>query len=132
MTFIEKQIAKNKASDPEFLAAFVEEEENLAKELEHRRELMATVIAIRKAQGLSQVQLARKLKVSQARVSQMERGNASLSVDHLLQIVEELKGSIVILSPEEVESYGLQNRLVSTGQRILRSKKVRSVPAKAS
>ncbi|MBI1331566.1 MAG: helix-turn-helix domain-containing protein [Armatimonadetes bacterium] len=87
----------------------------LAKELELRQELMSMVIAMRKAQHLSQQELAEKLNVSQARVSQMERGREPLSVDSLLQMIKALHGSIVILTPEEVKNYGLQEKVVAKG-----------------
>ena len=103
------------AEKPEYRAAFEEEEALLAKELERRQKLMSLVTAIRKAQRLSQQQLAEMMKVSQARVSQMERGREPLSVDSFLQMIEVLRGGIVILTPDEVENYGLQERLVTKG-----------------
>ena len=115
MTYTERRIAKLMAENPEYRAAFQEEEVLLAKEIEHRKQLMSTVIAMRKAQRLTQQQLAVKMKVSQARVSQMEQGREPFSVDSLLQMIEVLHGSIVILSPEEVKNYGLQEGLVTKG-----------------
>ena len=115
MTYTERRIAKKMAENADYRAAYEEEDVLFAKEQEHRQELMSVVIAMRKAQNLSQQQLAERLKVSQARVSQMERGREPLSVDSLLQIIEVLHGSIVILTPEEVKNYGLQERLVTKG-----------------
>ena len=91
MTYTERRIAKMMAENPEYRAAFVEEEELLAKELEHRQQLMSMVTAMRKAQRLTQQQLAEKMKVSQARVSQMEQGREPFSVDSLLQMIEVLQ-----------------------------------------
>ena len=121
MTYTERRIAKMMAKNPEYRAAFQEEEVLLAKELEHRQQLMSTVIAMRKAQRLTQQQLAEKMKVSQARVSQMEQGREPFSVDSLLQMIEVLQGSIVILTPEEVKTYGLQKRLVTKGDVVRRA-----------
>lgn len=116
MTYTERRIAKKMAENPEYRTAFEEEEALLAKELEHRRQLMSLVATMRKAQRLSQQQLAVKLNVSQARVSQMEQGHEPLSVDSLLQMIEALHGSIVILTPEEIQSLGLEGRLVTKGE----------------
>ena len=121
MTYTEQRIAKMMAKNPEYRAAFLEEEVLLAKELEHRQQLMSTVIAMRKAQRLTQQQLAEKMKVSQARVSQMEQGREPFSVDSLLQMIEVLQGSIVILTHEEVKNYGLQERLVTKGDAVRRA-----------
>ena len=133
MTYTERRIAKMMAENPEYRAAFVEEEKLLAKELEHRKQLMSMITAMRKAQRLTQQQLAAKMKVSQARVSQMEQGREPFSVDSLLQMIEVLHGSIVILTPEEVKNYGLQERLVTKGDVVRRAlsmqvKVRRSVP----
>ena len=115
MTYTERRIAKKMAENPEYHAAFEEEQAILAKELEHRQQLMSLVTAMRKAQHLSQQQLAERMRVSQARVSQMERGHEPLSVDSFLQMIEVLRGGVVILTPEEVENYGLQEKLVTKG-----------------
>jgi len=125
MTYTERRIAKKMAENPEYRAAFEEEEAILAKELEHRQQLMSLVTAMRKAQHLSQQQLAERMKVSQARVSQMERGHEPLSVDSFLQMIEVLRGGIVILTPEEVENYGLQEKLVTRGDVVWKVAKVR-------
>lgn len=118
MSYIKNRIAKDRAEDPEFRAAYDEEVELIARETALRQELMAVVAELRKAQRLSQQQLAARLKVSQARVSQMERGMESLSVDSVLQMVDALHGGIVILSPEEIDKYGLKHRLVNRGAAI--------------
>ena len=95
-----------------------EEEELLAKELHRRQQIMSLVTKMRKSQRLSQQQLAERMKVSQARISQMERGREPLSVDSLLQMVELLSGCIAILTPEEIQRYGLEHRLVTNGEAI--------------
>jgi transcriptional regulator with XRE-family HTH domain len=122
MTYTERRIAKKILENPEYRAAYQEEEELLAKELENRQKLMSMVIAMRKAQNLSQHQLAEKMNISQARVSQMERGHEPFSVDSLLQMIEVLHGSIVILTPEDVKNYGLQEKLVTNGDVVIRRK----------
>jgi transcriptional regulator with XRE-family HTH domain len=118
LSYIKNRIAKDRAEDPVFRAAYDEEVELIAKETALRQELMAVVADLRKAQRLSQQQLAARLKVSQARVSQMERGTESLSIDSVLQMVDALHGGIVILSPEEIDKYGLEHRLVNRGAAI--------------
>jgi transcriptional regulator with XRE-family HTH domain len=106
------------AENPEYRAAFEEEEAILAKELEQRQKLMSLVSSIRRSQHMSQQQLAKRMNVSQARISQMERGREPLSVDSLLQMVESLSGCITILTPEEIQQYGLEHRLVTNGEAI--------------
>jgi len=115
VSFIKDLIAEE-MQDAEFRAAYEEEVELTRKEQERRQQVMSAVAAIRKAQHLSQQQLAARLKVSQARVSQMERGTESLSVDSLLEMVDALRGGIVILSPEEIGRLGLEHRLVMKGK----------------
>ncbi len=116
MTYTERRIAKKMAENPKYRAAFEEEELHLAKELEKRQELMSLLCSIRKSQHMSQQQLAERMKVSQARISQLERGQAPLSVDSLLQMVELLSGSIAILTPEDIQRFGLEHRLVTNGE----------------
>jgi predicted XRE-type DNA-binding protein len=116
LSYIKNRIAKDRAEDPVFRAAYDEEAELIARETELRQKLMAVVAEIRKSQRLSQQQLAARLKVSQARVSQMERGTDSLSIDSVLQMIDALRGGIVILSPDEVTKFGLEHRIVSKGE----------------
>lgn len=118
MSYIEKRIARKMAESPEYRAGFEEEEALLAQELERRQQVMTVIAELRKAQHLSQQQLAARLKVSQARVSQMERGKESLSIDSVLQMVDALHGGIVVLSPDEIARLGLEHRLVSNGETI--------------
>jgi transcriptional regulator with XRE-family HTH domain len=115
VSFIKDLIAEE-MQDAEFRAAYEEEVELTRKEQERRRQVMTAVATMRKAQHLSQQQLAARLKVSQARVSQMERGTESLSVDSLLEMVDALRGGIVILSPDEIAKFGLERRLVMEGE----------------
>lgn len=67
---------------------------------EHRRPMKQAVLAqrlfeMRKAQGETQVQLARLMKVSQSRVSKLERGEiASSEVATLRSYVEALGGTL--------------------------------------
>ena len=129
MTYTEQRIARKMAESPEYRAAFEEE----LRELEHRQQLMAMVASLRKTSRLSQRELAEKMKVSQARISQMERGTEPVSVDNLLRMIELLKGGLVILSPAEVEELGLTDRLIANGHAIRRLSKVgqkETVPAK--
>ena len=50
-----------------------------------RLALSQSLRSLRKRRGLSQVELARRLKSSQSRVAKMEAGDASVSVDLLVR-----------------------------------------------
>ena len=56
-------------------AAYIEFKLNLADKLEAKR----------KAEGLTQAELAKRLKTSQPRVAYMEKGDSSVSVDLILR-----------------------------------------------
>ena len=53
--------------------------------IETRRALARRVRALRQARGLTQTALAARLKTSQSRVAKMEAGDASVSLDLMLQ-----------------------------------------------
>lgn len=56
-----------------------------------------SLMAIRKARGVSQVQLASSLEVSQNRVSQIERGQIDKTqLDTLMRYVEALGGTLTV------------------------------------
>lgn len=70
----------------EFLGLSASEMEYIELKLEFARELQET----RKAQGLTQADLAHKLGSSQSRVAKMEAGDASVSLDLLVRSLLEL------------------------------------------
>ena len=99
MSYIKNRIARD-MEDPEFRAAFEEEEALLARQNERRAAVMGQVAAMRKAQGVTQHDVAAALKISQSRVSQLERGSETLSVDHLLDLLELLKVRMVLVGDD--------------------------------
>jgi transcriptional regulator with XRE-family HTH domain len=56
---------------------------------------------------------AAKLKISQERVSQIERGVETLSVDRLLDMTAALGLRMVIVEEEEIRRHGLEKMVVS-------------------
>ncbi len=104
MTYIERKIAKRLAESKEFRVAFEEEVQERELEKERRVRLMSTLANVRKKKGLSQSQVAKLLNVSQSRISQIESGRESVSVDHLLKLVEILGAQLSIASPEAAPS----------------------------
>lgn len=122
MSYIEKRIAKQMREDPEYREAMQEEVSLLSIETERRKQLMSIVAKLRKAQRLTQVELAKKLHVSQARVSQMERGMEPISVDGFLRMVEALNGEIAILAADEVKALGVGKKLLLQGTDLMKAK----------
>ena len=63
-----------------------------AKEVQEKQKLMHLIIKVRKAKGLSQVGLAKKVGVSQSRIAQVESGvgTAKVTFDVLLNILSVL------------------------------------------
>ena len=60
--------------------------------------------AARKAAGLSQTELARRLDLSQSRMSAMELDPASIRLDQLLSICATLQLELVVQTKESQES----------------------------
>jgi DNA-binding XRE family transcriptional regulator len=63
-----------------------------AREVQEKQKLMQLIIKVRKAKGLSQVALAKKVGVSQSRIAQIESGvgTAKVTFDVLLNILNVL------------------------------------------
>jgi transcriptional regulator with XRE-family HTH domain len=59
------------------------------KEVQEKQKLMQLIVKIRKAKGLSQTALAKKVGVSQSRIAQIESGvgTAKVTFDVLLNIL---------------------------------------------
>lgn len=88
MSYADERIAKNRAASSEYQEAFDEEARLLQQQRTRRKELMKKLVSLRKSKRLSQKSVAEALKISQARVSQMERGEETLSIDRFLSMVE--------------------------------------------
>ena len=112
MSYIKDRIARNRAESAEYRAAYDEEAESLARRNERRAAVMGQVAAMRKARGVTQQDVATALNVSQSRVSQIERGGETLSVDYLLDLLELLKVKMVFLGEDGPSPVG---DVVTTG-----------------
>lgn len=110
MSFIKDHIAQMCAENEEYRAAY-EEEVALQKEQDElRAALMKQIVRIRKHRRLTQTDLAKHMRVSQARVSQIERGEEPIGVDSVLALLKAVKGNMVILSDEDVKKHGLEDK----------------------
>lgn len=60
-----------------------------AKEVQEKQKLMQLIVKVRRAKGLSQAALAKKVGVSQSRIAQIESGvgTAKVTFDVLLNIL---------------------------------------------
>ena len=126
MSYIKSRIEKNKLADEVYCKAFDEEVELLAREQARREELMKRVAAVRKAKHLTQQEMADAMSISQARVSQLERGAEPLSVDSFLQMLEVLDLHLVILTDDEARQHGLDH---AAGKRLNTSVITRHIQA---
>jgi HTH-type transcriptional regulator/antitoxin HipB len=63
-----------------------------AKEVHEKQKLMQLIVKVRKAKGLSQAALAKKVGVSQSRIAQIESGvgTAKVTFDVLLNLLSVL------------------------------------------
>lgn len=113
MSYIKRRIERGREESAEYRAAY-DEEVALAEQEKARREaLMSAVANLRKAAHVTQHQVADAMKISQARVSQLERGEETLSVDRFLDMLSVLRGHVVVLNDEDVQKYGLESRVVA-------------------
>ena len=71
-----------------------------AKEVHEKQKLMQLIIKVRKAKGLSQAALAKKMGVSQSRIAQVESGvgTAKVTFDILLNILSVLGYGFTIVA----------------------------------
>ena len=70
--------------------------EGYEEELDKLR-LVDALVALRQRQGLTQVALARRLKVSQPFIAKLERAEThNFTLDTLLRVVEALNGELVV------------------------------------
>ena len=80
-----------------------------------REQIAAIVVAERRARKLSQTTLAEELGVSQAHLSNVERGLASLTAEQLLYLVQRFNLSLATLLPVADEGAAVQNALLRHG-----------------
>lgn len=86
-----------------------------------RRSIGAKVRELRKARGLSQVELAARLGVSQGHLSQLERGAYSFTAEQLLDLLALFNVSASVFAPPPAEPLAdLQNALARHGATHLR------------
>lgn len=67
------------------------------------RQLSQHLRSLRKAHGLSQVQLAARLGVTQSRVAALEKDASKLSVDQLCRVLSTLNAGITIRTDLKVK-----------------------------
>lgn len=96
MSYVTNLIEQYREEDPEFRAAYDEEVELFNQLQERRRKIMSLFAEARKTQKLSQREIGQRLNVSQARVSQMERGEEPMSFDRVLELASVLGLSLTI------------------------------------
>ena len=107
MSYIKKRIEENRARSAEFRAAYDEEVELLAREKARRQEVMRALASIRKSRHITQEAVAAAMGITQARVSQLERGAESLSVDSLLKLTEVLGVRMEFVTEDDAQRLGL-------------------------
>lgn len=100
MSYIKKRIEKNRAEDAEYRAAYDEETALLAQEQERRQEVMKRIASLRRSKHMTQRALAEAMSISQARVSQLERGVETLSIDSFLTMLDVLGARIEIVDED--------------------------------
>jgi predicted XRE-type DNA-binding protein len=101
VSYVKDRIAKNRTTNDEYRIAFDEEVELLAVQRRRREALMKRLSAVRKANHVTQQKLAEAMQISQARVSQLERGTETLSIDHFLTMLDVLGVQIQIVPKDE-------------------------------
>jgi len=90
-------------------------------EIDRRRAIGAKVRELRKARGLSQVELAARLGVSQGHLSQLERGAYSFTAEQLLDLLGLFNVSASVFAGSPAEPLAdLQNALARHGATHLR------------
>jgi predicted XRE-type DNA-binding protein len=95
-SFTDAFIQEEFERDPAFQRAYEAELQAEGHDKASREELVRTLVSLRKAQRISQRDLARKLGISQPRVAQIEKLAGSLSADLMLRYVEAIGATIRI------------------------------------
>ncbi|TDY38986.1 helix-turn-helix protein [Alicyclobacillus sacchari] len=84
---LEKYLAKQ-MEDPEFREAWAE------SQLEY--EVARQLIQLRKSRGMTQKQLAARLRTKQSEIARIENGNQNISLGKLRKIAEAMGGHVVV------------------------------------
>ena len=92
MTAIEKLIEEKKAESPEFARVYEEERE--------RSSIAVALMLMRKAEGLSQKQLAEKSGKPQSTIARIENGTLNVSVGVLRDIAKSVNRTVEISFPQ--------------------------------
>jgi HTH-type transcriptional regulator / antitoxin HipB len=64
-------------------------------------ELGAVIMSVRRARGLNQAEMAKHLGVSRVWLGQVERGKASLRLDLVLRVLNELQITLTLATGDE-------------------------------
>ncbi|CAN5433190.1 hypothetical protein BH11ARM2_BH11ARM2_09110 [soil metagenome] len=112
MSYIKDRIASQCANDPEYRALY---EADLREE-ELRVAFMKGLAERRRRQHLTQESMAKCLGVSQARISQIERGAQPVGMDGLIAYLKAMNVNLVPMSNDEVKELGLQDRALLPAQ----------------
>jgi HTH-type transcriptional regulator / antitoxin HipB len=67
-------------------------------QIRRSEELGAVILSARRARGLNQAELAKRLGVSRVWLGQVERGKASLRLDLVLRVLNELQITLTVSS----------------------------------
>ncbi len=94
-----------------------------------RRRIAIKVGELRSARGLTQAALSRRLGLSQARFSQIERGDGSFSAEQLLELLQLFNVAPADFGEPPDEAADLQNALARNGASHLRENE-RSLPSR--
>ena len=115
MSYVKDRIAKNRVENAEYRKSY-DEEVRLLKQQQARREaLMKRLASLRKSKHVTQQQVAKAMKISQARVSQLERGAETLSLDHFLAMLDVLGVTMEIVSGTESATVAKKARSYGSG-----------------
>lgn len=98
MSYIKNRVAKTRETDATYRAAYDEEMALIERQTERRSAVMGQIASIRKSLGVTQQEVASALKISQARVSQIESGTETVSVDYLLDFLDLLNVQMVLVN----------------------------------
>jgi HTH-type transcriptional regulator/antitoxin HipB len=78
----------------------------MAVQIRRPAQLGAFIAAVRRAHGLSQDELARRLGVSRVWLGQVERGKASPRLDLVLRVLNELEITLAVSTENEAPLLG--------------------------
>lgn len=94
MSYISNRIKEKMATSESYRVAMNEEIAETERETKRREALMASLGKIRQERKLTQSEVAKAMNLSQARVSQLEKGSESFSLDRFLDYLDTVGVSI--------------------------------------